>query len=163
MITYLTVAGKPSFCDMQIIYAFCCRSETQNSPPFSLNIHSGAMILDIRINKFHSEFDKTKNISQCNRGLLKNKNEIALFSFRTLKTLCESSAICVKSFRCQFLFTFGKSLALKIYRTRVFWHIRGAKQLTALNKSFSVHNNIYCDTHCFAYYICTYLRDKWHA
>ena len=49
-----------SFCHMRMIYAFYCRSETQNLPP---------MILDIGINKFHSEFGKTKNISQCKRGL----------------------------------------------------------------------------------------------
>ena len=48
---------------MQIIYAFRCRSERQNLRPFD------AVILDIRINKFHSEFDKTKNISQCKRGV----------------------------------------------------------------------------------------------
>ena len=45
------------------------------------------------------------------------------------------------------------------FHTRVFSHIKRVKQLTALDKSFSVQNNIYRDTLCFAYYICTYLRD----
>ena len=92
---------------------------------------------------------------------LKNNNfEIALFSIRTLKM---AIAICVKSFRCQFLFTLGKiscfehNIARVSFHSLVFWHIKRVKQLTALNKSFSVQNNIYCD--CFAYYTCAYLRD----
>ena len=56
---------------------------------------------------------------------------------------------------------FGKHvLTHKLYRMRVFWHIKRVKQLTALDKRFSMQNNIYCDTLCFAYYICGYLRDQ---
>ena len=42
---------------------------------------------------------------------------------------------------------------------RVFSHIKRVKQLTALDKSFTVQNNIYRATFCFAYYICAYLKD----
>ena len=52
-----------------------------------------------------------------------------------------------------------------LYRTRVFSHAflfahKRVKQLTALDKSLSMQNNIYRDTLCFAYYICAYLRDR---
>ena len=46
------------------------------------------------------------------------------------------------------------------FHSRLFWHIKRVKQLTALNKSFSVQNNIYRDTLCFAYYISAYLGEK---
>lgn len=46
---------------------------------------------------------------------LKNNNfEIALFSFRTLKTALRKPRYLCQKFRCQFLFTLGKSLALNI-------------------------------------------------
>ena len=58
------------------------------------------MILDIRINKFHSQFDKTKNISQRKHSLpkrLRHSKIIILrsryFHFEHWKRLCESSAI----------------------------------------------------------------------
>jgi len=61
---------------------------------------------------------------------------------------------------------FGKRLDARVlYRMRVFSHAslfahKRVKQLTALDKSFSMQNNIYRDTLCFAYYICAYLRDR---
>jgi len=52
-----------------------------------------------------------------------------------------------------------------LYCTHVFSHTclfahKHVKQFTALDKSFSMQNNIYRDTLCFAYYICAYLRDR---
>ena len=97
---------------------------------------------------------------------LKNSNfEIVLFSFRTLKTALQKQCYLCQKLPLPIPFHTWKiscfeHIACVFFHSHVFWHINHVKQLTALNKSFSVQNNIYRDNLCFAYYICAYLRDK---
>ena len=97
------------------------------------------MILDIRINKFHSEFDKTKNIFQCKHGLPRRlrHSKIIILKFWDHANLISNTengsaiaALFVSKVSVANSFSHLENLLLWTYiahvsfHSRVFWHIK---------------------------------------